>query len=241
MNSPDPLSENRFKTAGDCPDFAQSAEQNETVPFAEAGFETISKLLHAADDAAPRPPLAPDLAAAVHRRTRQRVSRRNRLAAASALVAVVAVISLLHFYTLSPSGRGQGEGDAAKNSMLASSQPPVAGLLPPDLARLKSEAAALKSQADDLDRQLHVARNEQTRQDLRDEYRRQVVQVANDDVTPSAIDRAALTAIGQGDFYWETHQDRDEVQAAYQSVVQNFPGSPWAQVARDRLEKFRMN
>lgn len=189
--------------------------------------DPLVDLLHAADDAAPRPQLVPDLAAAVHRRNRQRASRRNRLAATSALAATVAFVLVFaaHQFRQPPVPPG--------------GIPAVTNLA--DLARLKSEAAALKSQADDLDRQLHFARNEQNRQKMRDEYRIQFAQAAVNDLVPSPQDQAALIALGQGDYYWQTRREEKPAEAAYQSILDNYPGTRWAAVAKERLQQFQMN
>jgi hypothetical protein len=109
-----------------------------------------------------------------------------------------------------------------------------------EIARLKSQADALGVEADALQRQITLARAEQTRQDLRDEYRRQLAADVQADTQESPIDRAAAIALCQGDYYWE-QKARQPAQAAYQSVLDNFPQSHWAEVARERLSQFQMN
>ncbi len=124
-----------------------------------------------------------------------------------------------------PLGEGRGEGaDAAIANSL-------------EIDHLKSQADALGVQADALERQLHYARDEQTRQDLREEYRRQLAADAVADTDQSPIDRVALIALCQGDYYRDQHAHQP-AQAAYQSVLDNFPTSRWAVVARQRLNQF---
>ena len=237
MNFPDPLSENRFKTAGDCPDFASAAEQNGTVPFAEAGFETISKLLHAADDAAPGrnwPPISPLPSAA---------AATSAPPAATGWSQARPPLSSLHFL----SGRFQ-LGTLAPRSYqhpwplnLPAASRLLPAYSPPPKSRFKSEAAALKSQADDLDRQLRFVRTEQHRQNLRDQCRSQFAQAAAADLVPSPQDQAALIALGQGDYYWQTRREEKPAEAAYQSILENYPNTRWAAVAKERLQQFQMN
>jgi hypothetical protein len=125
--------------------------------------------------------------------------------------------------------------------MIGSNVAPVhATIASAEIARLRAQADALGAQADALQRQLNFARDEQARQDLREQYRRQLAADAVAQTEQSPIDRAALIALGQGDYYRD-QQAPQPAQAAYQSVLDNFPTSPWAVVARQRLTQFQMN
>ncbi|HTQ38133.1 MAG TPA: hypothetical protein VMJ32_03845 [Pirellulales bacterium] len=108
------------------------------------------------------------------------------------------------------------------------------------IIQLQSQADALGVEADALEKQLNLAQQEQTRQDLRDEYRRQLAIDSHNATEESPIDRAAAIALCEGDYYWE-QQARQPAQAAYQSVLDNFPHSHWADVAKERLSQFQMN
>ena len=110
-----------------------------------------------------------------------------------------------------------------------------------NLVLLRSRADSLAAEADALQRQIQLAQTEQSRQDLREAYRLQLTANAQADTTESATDRAALIALSQGDYYWEILAARQPAQAAYQSILNNFPKSHWAALAQERLNEIQMN
>ena len=59
--------------------------------------------------------------------------------------------------------------------------------------------------------------------------------------TPNSLDRAALVGISQGDFYRDVRQSTDDARAAYESVIDYFPNSPWAAIAQTRIGQLQMN
>jgi hypothetical protein len=222
--------------------------------------DPLFNLLHTADAAA-TPPLSPaDLPQQVRRRytQRQRTAQQWKLGVAGTATLVVIMAASINFHqppvppgnatqmgagdsprrdegagnSPLPSGEGQGEGAG----LVAASAP-----TPAELAELKKQADALGAQADTLEKQLNLARDEQHRQDLRDEYRRQLAANAHAETEESPIDRAAAVALGEGDYYWQIQQARGPAEAAYQSVLDNFPQSHWAEVAKARLSQFQMN
>jgi hypothetical protein len=118
---------------------------------------------------------------------------------------------------------------------------PIANkLLPSEIAQLKAQADQLGAQADALQRQLIAVRNEQAHQDLRDEYRHQLAVNVITDTEESPTDRAASVALCQGDYYRD-QLAQQPAQTAYQSVLDNFPQSHWAEVAKERLSQLQMN
>lgn len=110
-----------------------------------------------------------------------------------------------------------------------------------EIAQLRAEAEALGAEADSLERTLSMARDEVARQELLDESRRQTAIAVASEVTPSGSDRAASIALCEGDYYRNTAGDADAAVAAYQRVVNRFPDSPLAHVARERLARIEMN
>lgn len=155
---------------------------------------------------------------------------------------VIAASISLREPPVSPGGAGPVDAVLAHQPTTESGPTSAIGKLSPaELAQLKTQADALGAQADALEKQLNLARQEQTRQDLRDEYRRQLAVNVHADVEESPIDRAAAIALGNGDYYWQVQQDRAPAEAAYQSVLDNFPTSHWAELAKERLSQFQMN
>jgi hypothetical protein len=215
--------------------------------------DPLQHLLQTADAAAlPTQPTA-DLPERVRRRYAQQVRTARRLKFGAAGAAMMLAIGYATSITLRqppdpqgdvaqhlplPLGEGRGEGAALTSNPRA--EPGANSLTQSDIAKLKIQADALGVEADALEKQLNLARSEQRRQDLRDEYRRQLAINAHADAEESPIDRAAAIALCQGDYYWE-QQNRQPAEAAYQSVLDNFPHSHWAEVAKERLSQFQMN
>jgi len=190
--------------------------------------DPLIDLLHAADAASAPPASSTDLPHRVHARRAQQIAYKKHLTIGSAAIAIVAIALLapVTFNRLVP------------NNTLP---PAASSLLPADVATLRAEADQLVAEADALQRQVTAIRLEQSRQDLREEYRRQLAANIDADAAQSPIDRAAAIALCQGDFYWEVQQNRAPAQAAYQSILDNFPNSPLASVAQSRLQQLQMN
>ncbi|HZZ27217.1 MAG TPA: hypothetical protein VFE46_04350 [Pirellulales bacterium] len=195
-----------------------------------------------AADAAATPPLPQ---ADLPQQVRQRHARQLRtvrkwkigVAGTAMMLVCIATFIIAHKLPVRPGDAAPMDATLAGNPR---AEPGANGLSPSDILQLRVQADALGAEADALQRQLTAVRQEQTRQDLRDEYRRQLAANAQTDTGESAIDRAAAIALCQGDYYWE-QQARQPARAAYQSVLDNFPQSHWAVVAQERLNQFQMN
>jgi hypothetical protein len=210
--------------------------------------DPLIRLLRTADTAAAPPSASPDLVSRIHRRhTRRLAHNRLKLASATLAAATIAIIvSLRPWQPPAPPG-----GDAPNSVTIAqrpSAEPraigpqsAASGLPDAEIAQLRAEAEALSAEAAALERQIAAARAEQSRQDIREEYRHQLAANATAEAGQSPIDRAAAIALCQGDFYWEVQQNRAPAQAAYQSILDNFPTSSLASVAQARLQQLQMN
>jgi hypothetical protein len=177
--------------------------------------ESLNRLLRLADGSVEGPKLPADLACQVrHRRAKQIARARNIWIGLSIAVGAVLLAGTLRY-------------------MHVESQS--------EIARLRSEVQSLTSEADALARQLEQVKLEQSRQELRDEYRCLLTTNVSAQTNQAPLDRAAEIALCQGDYYAEDDQSRSTAKAAYQSVVTNFPNSSWAAVARARLEQLEMN
>lgn len=211
--------------------------------------DPLIDLLYSADGAFTPPVLSPDLRHRVRARRARQVARTKRLAIGSSAIAVAAVAlvaSLQPWQSPAPPGGGGPQNLAVAQRPPAEpraigKQPVVSGLPDADLAALRAESDQLAAEADALERDIRAARFEQSRQDVREEYRRQLAANIDADTAQSPIDRAAAIALCQGDFYWEVQQNRAPAQAAYQSILDNFPNSSLATVARARLQQLQMN
>jgi hypothetical protein len=211
--------------------------------------DPLIDLLHSADGVFTPPGLSPNLPPRVRARRARQVARNKRLAIGSAAIVVVAIALVALFQPWQPPAPPGGGGP--QNLAVtqrppaepgATGQKPVISSLPDaDLAALRAESDRLAAEAGALEREIRAARLEQTRQDVREEYRRQLAANIDADTAQSPIDRAAAIALCQGDFYWEVQQNRVPAQAAYQSILDNFPNSPLASVAQARLQQLQMN
>jgi hypothetical protein len=184
--------------------------------------DRIENLLSATDAALAVPQRRRELADRVRQRKRRRdLQRRSMNLAGISCAGLIAAIIGIYQFAPRPS-------------------PPM-GLDVRQIVRLRAEADSLGAEADALQRQIDIERSARSQQDLCDQYRNELAKAAADGGWPSAVDRAALIALGQGDFYLDSQRSPDEAKAQYQSVVNNFPDSRWAQIARDRLDRLKMD
>jgi hypothetical protein len=179
-------------------------------------------LLRDTDEAVASPCLRPDFAKRV-RQCKHRRDVKHRWITTAAATSTVLLASILGVYEF-------GRPHASKTTMDAAA-----------IARLRAEADSIGAEAEALERQLDLERSARSQQDLRDQYRNELAKAAVDGTMPSATDRAALVALGQGDFYLDSQRSLDEAKAQYQSVTDKFPDSRWAQIARDRLNRLKMD
>jgi hypothetical protein len=191
--------------------------------------DPLIRLLHTADAARGAPAPRADLAeraylGARRKDARARVLRRTALGAGAVAALLLAVVAY--------------RGSVADREV---AEVPVAAADSAQIAQLRAEAEAFRAQADSLERTLSAARNEVAWQELLDESRRQTALAVAAEVTPSGSDRAASIALCEGDYYRDTAGEIDAAVAAYQRVVNRFPDSPLANVARERLAGIEMN
>jgi hypothetical protein len=183
--------------------------------------DSIGRLLHEVDKAVTLRQPQPGLADRVRQRKHHR-DLRTRATIAACIASAILV--------------------AAFVGMRQISQPSsVATLNAAEVARLRAEVDSLAEQADALERQIGLARHDQSSSELLDESRRRLILRITDETSPSPIDHAAITELCQGDFYWECTRSVELAQTAYEMVLHNFPDSRWAAVARARLEQFQMD
>jgi len=108
-----------------------------------------------------------------------------------------------------------------------------------EIARLRAETDSLATEANALERQLRLIHSEEARSQLRDQHASNVLAGSGDSL--SALDRAALVGISQGDFYRDIRQSLDQAKTAYESVLAEFPDTRWASVAQSRIDLLLMN
>src|SRR5262249_54771742 len=145
--------------------------------------DSLQQLLRRADQAVGLPVPAPDLAANVRRRRAEQLVqvRRVKIGASAAAIGLVLVGSFL----------------VVRQNELSPNRPAA-----DEIARLSAQSDVLAREASALQHQIVAAKAEQSRQDLRDEYRRQLAANVENEIAESPIDRAAAIALCQGDYYW---------------------------------------
>lgn len=176
--------------------------------------DPLLNLLKTADAATPATPPEGDLAARVRSRQVLRATQSLRLRR----IATAAIMLLL-------------AAPALYFSLPRLADSPRAFPAAPD---------QIAAQADALQRQVDLTRRLNSRADLLAECRRRLPTIAQADIAQSAIDEAAAIAICQGDFY----RDASAIEIArqsYETVLDHFPDSHWAVVARDRIKTLTMN
>ena len=204
-------------------------------------IDPLIRLLQTADAAADLPKAAGDLPDRVRRRRAQRAKKSKQIRFASLAGAAVLLVGI-SIYTLKPPAPPGGE--VPVDQQLAINPPrntPEANGHNVDIARLRANADALAAEAAALEHELALTRGFEVRQQLREEHQTQLAAQLERQSTPDSLDRAALVGISQGDFYRDVRQSTDEARAAYESVIDYFPNSPWAAIAQTRIGQLQMN
>jgi hypothetical protein len=212
--------------------------------------DPLINLLQTADAASTLSASSADLADHVRSRHAKQLVRAKRLKVASCAAAtagVVLIIALLHPWQPpapprvgAPNSATIAQKPPAEPGAIGQ-QPAAPGLPDAEIAILRAESDQLAAEAAALENQISAVRVAASRQELREAYRRQLAINVTTDAAQPPIDRAAAIALCQGDFYWEVQQNRAPAQAAYQSILDNFPTSSLASVARARLQQLQLN
>jgi len=187
--------------------------------------EPLKRILQEADAAAGPPPELPaDLARRVRRLAARRRQVRFGLGVAAAIVLAVGMMSL---WSQAPTPSRPG-GDSR------SVQRPE----PLDVASIRAEIEALRREAD-----VRLAVAQRTQEILEQMRRAEAVtkrpQALPDPVADARrqLDKAAYTLVFQADRMCRELDLCDSAAIKYQRVVELFPDTPWAVVARQRLSE----
>ena len=207
-------------------------------------IDPLIRLLQTADAAADLPNAAGDLPDRVRRRRakRARTSKQIRFASLAGAAVVLVGISINALKPPAPPG-----GEVPVDQQIAINPPHPKGTRPGanghsvDIARLRADADALAAEAAALEHELALTRGYEVRQQLREEHQTQLAAQLERQSTPDSLDRATLVGLSQGDFYRDVRQSTDEARAAYESVIDYFPNSPWAAIAQTRIGQLQMN
>ena len=207
-------------------------------------IDPLIRLLQTADGAADLPKAAGDLPDRVRRRRAQRAQKSKQIRFASLAGAAVVLVGF-SIYTLKPPAPPGGEVPVDQQIAINPPHPkatrPGANGHNVDIARLRADADALAAEAAALEHELALTRGYEVRQQLREEHQSQLAAQLERQSTPDSLDRAALVGLSQGDFYRDVRQSTDEARAAYESVIDYFPNSPWAAIAQTRIGQLQMN
>jgi len=207
-------------------------------------IDPLIRLLQTADAAADLPKAAGDLPDRVRRRRAQRAKKSKQIRFASLAGAAVVLVGI-SIYALKPPAPPGGEVPVGQQ--IAINPPHPEGTRPGanghnvDIARLRANADALAAEAAALEHELALTRGYEARQQLREEHQSQLAAQLERQSTPNSLDRAALVGLSQGDFYRDVRQSTDDARAAYESVIDYFPNSPWAAIAQTRIGQLQMN
>jgi hypothetical protein len=194
----------------------------------EHGSDALATLLRRADAASPPPPVQEGLVKAVRRASRRRHNRRVVAGGCALVLAAASAVAVL-----------QSSRDGSRNvhsvqpgSLPAPATPQVETLA--DYKRANYEAVALARSADRL---------------LAAERRRQRLGELNsraESVAPTQTDRvaslravAALTLISQADRLKSRADSPLDALATYRRAAELFPDTPWAGLARQRIEELQ--
>ncbi len=176
--------------------------------------DRIQNLLRDADTAAPHPQVAvPDIAAAVRHRARRRRRRHSLVVLAAAAVVIVA-IGIWPVLTQTP----ESPADQDK------------------VALLEAEIKQLRARTDALTGLVHEILRQEREQRRLDEIRAEVASVSDPlEKVEEEVDRTAFLLVYQADrMCRQLHQTASAVHS-YQRVIELFPRSRWAEIARQRL------
>jgi hypothetical protein len=189
--------------------------------------DPLKRILQQADVAAGDPPeVAGDLA----RRVRALAARRRRVSFGLSVAAAVALAAGMTFLvSRAPTSSERGAGPGIVQS----------GQAPPDLAEIRAEIERLGREAE---MRLAVARR--TRELLEQTERSRALKRQHDYPDPVArarreVDRAAFVLVSQADRMCRDLDLCDSAAVKYQRVVDLFPETPWATVARQRLDEIK--
>ena len=180
----------------------------------------LNNLLHEADDAAPLPKAAQELAGRVLVVARRRRNvRRTMGGIAVGAIIVVGIFSLEHFQSRPP--------------QIVRTNPKV------NLEQVRVELAQFQEQANQ-----HMLVAEQLLKDEKQAHQRKRIErlLSVPDaqvVVESQRDQAAQVLIDRADRLMQRHRDVEQAATAYQRVIELFPTTPAAQTARQRLDNLK--
>lgn len=196
----------------------------------------LRELLREAEPASPAAPVdAQAYSVLIARRFRHKrtVQRMSATMAAVLLVLTAAAVTQDWF----PLGGENGNVAERSQQQRSISDTPKPPLTESQIAAIEREIAELHQQADAahaLARRLVIA-------ELRVEAERLASELAvsptYSELAARATDDAARTAVVQADALANKFGHRDEAQASYRAVLEKYPESQWAIVARERLEQ----
>jgi hypothetical protein len=191
------------------------------------GDEPLRRILQEADAAAGPPP---DLPAGLARRVRRLAVRRRRVRfgfSAAAAIALSVGMTALWFQAPTPSGLSGGSRIVQRPE-------------PADVESIRAEIEGLRREADV---RLAVA---QRTQEILEQMRRAEALTKHAVPLPDPVadarrelDKAAYTLVSQADRMCRELDLCDSAAIKYQRVVELFPETPWATVARQRLEQIK--
>jgi hypothetical protein len=193
------------------------------------GDEPLKRLLQEVDAAAgPPPDLPADLALRVRTLALRRQRMRFGLSMAAAIVLAVGMASLWSQAPPAPSGLG---GPAE----IVQTRPE-----PPDVASIRAEIEQLRREAD-----LRLAVAQRT-QEILEQMRRAEALTKPQQALPDPVvdarrelEKAAYTLVYQADRMCRELDLCESAAIKYQRVVELFPETPWAVVARQRLSEIK--
>ncbi len=187
--------------------------------------DPIDELLRRADLAAGEPPVPDDLAGRVRRK-----ARRRRLAAISAGAGVTVLLAAAVAVALWPP-RPQTSRPTAQAPSAASHE---------EVLRLRAEITALRAEADSRAAVLNqvVARLRQQQDHLAD-LQRQLDRPDPLEQVRRQIDRTAYIMVYQADHSRGELGFVDSPEQTYRRVIELFPDSRWANVARERIAEMQ--